>query len=253
MAKQRVDNWKDFWQMLSMNRDPIAATDRPMVSQEQYELYSTEILKKLNLQNDDVLLDIGCGTGIIDKSLAEHVKKIYATDFSSGMAMKAQENIMNYKNIEVFVSDSNAIPLPSRSVSKAVIYAVAQYLETEQIERMIFEIERVLQIGGLALLGEVPKKRDMSLLRRIWAVGVHQGARGVIIRSLEKIYEGWLRISGHWTGQFIRPMGPPEILHSENEILEIANRRQMRGWILPQDTRLPWFHQTFDLVIEKYH
>ena len=72
MKKRKTQAWKEFWDLLATSRDPIAATDRPTVSPATYQLYSTEITQKLALSKDDILLDIGCGTGIIDASFWRH-------------------------------------------------------------------------------------------------------------------------------------------------------------------------------------
>lgn len=243
-------NWKEFWDKLGTSKDPIAATDRPTVSQETYYLYSIDIKEKLDLNTDDKLLDIGCGTGIIDACLAPLVHQLFATDFSQVMARRAKSSIAIFPNANIVMCDSSAISFKNGFFTKILVYAVAQYLSVIQIDYMLGEAHRLASPGGLILLGEVPRARDTRFTKRIRDVWLHEGVGGVTHKVLFNLYEIWLRFTGRWTGRFIRPEGPPITLHSADELLELAQRHNMRGRVLPQAKELPWFHQTFDLLIE---
>jgi ubiquinone/menaquinone biosynthesis C-methylase UbiE len=213
-------------------------------------MYSIDIQEKLALNSDDTLLDIGCGTGIIDASLAPLVHQLFATDFSQVMAQRAKSSITNFPNANIVMCDSSAIPFNNGSFTKILMYAVAQYLSVIQIDYMLREAYRLASHGGLILLGEIPRARDTRFTKRIRDVWLHEGVRGVTYKVLINLFEFWLRFTGRWTGRFIRPKNPPITLHSDQELLELVQRHNMRGRILPQSKELPWFHQTFDLLIE---
>ena len=249
MAK-RVQTWKEFWDALATSRNPIAATDRPTVPPSTYQLYSTEIIQKLDLNRDDILLDIGCGTGIIDASLAPHVRKIFATDFSQIMAEKTRSNTATWENVHAVNCDGAALPFRDGIFPKVVVYAVAQYLSRNQIDQVLGEAHRVTQSGGLIMLGEIPRARDASLPNRVRDVWRHQGLRGVLRKILDLSFEFWLRVTGCLTHRFVRPESPPIVLHSEKELLDMVHQHGMCGQVLRQSEKLPWFHQTFDLLIE---
>ena len=247
---KRVPTWKEFWDALASSRDPIAATDRPTVSPRTYQLYSAEIMQRLDLDQDDILLDIGCGTGVIDASLAPHVRKIFATDFSEAMAKKTRSNAATWGNICAVNCDGIALPFRGGVFPKTVAYAVAQYLSRDQIDQVLGEAHRVTQPGGLIMLGEIPRARDASFSSRVRDVWVYQGLWGVLRKIFDLSFEFGLRITGCLTRRFVRPKGPPIVLHSEKELLDMVHRHGMRGQVLRQSEELPWFHQTFDLLIE---
>ncbi len=232
-----------------MSRDPIAATDRPTVRPGTYQLYIDEIIQKLTLNTNDILLDIGCGTGIIDANLSEFVKRIVATDFSKIMAQKARNNRGIRENVDFVNCDSTSLPFKDGAFSKVLIYAVVQYLSHDQIKSMLGEARRLTRSGGLIMMGEIPRSRDTSLWNRIRDVWKHRGLRGILSKFFNHLLECWLRITGRWTHRFVRPEGPPEVLHSEGELLDLVHQCVMRGWVLPLGRKLPWFHQTFDLLV----
>lgn len=247
---KKTQTWKEFWDTLGTSHDPIAATDRPTVSQATYQLYSTEIIQKLALRKDDILLDIACGTGIIDANLAAHVQKVFATDFSEVMAQKAKAQTATCGNVHIAICDCAALPFKDGAFSKVVVYALAQYLSQAQIDQTIGETQRIIRPGGLIMLGEIPRARDMDLLSRIRDVWTHQGLGSVLRKICDQLLEYWLWFTGRWTGRYVRPEEPPITLHSEQELMHLVHQRNMRGQILSQSEELPWFHQTFDLLIE---
>lgn len=246
----KTSTWKEFWNVLGTSNDPIAATDRPTVHPETYQLYSIEIIEKLRLNQDDILLDIGCGTGIIDAHLSPYVCRLVATDFSEVMSHKTKSNTAAYENVDTVVCDSVALPFQDSAFSKVVMYAVAQYLSPFQIDQMLGEAHRVARTGGTIMMGEVPRARDTRLFNRIRDIWAHEGPKGVLRKALRNLLEIWLRLTGRWTHRFVRPGGPSITLHSDQELLELTQQHDMRGRVLSQRADLPWFHQTFDLMIE---
>jgi len=248
---KKVRTWKEFWDVLATSRDPIAATDKPSVSPSTYQLYSTEIMQKLALNPEDNVLDIGCGPGIIDVSLAPHVRCICAVDYSHIMARRARANTATCGSVHVMNCDATALPFKNAVFSKLVMYSVAQYLSPDQIDQALGEIKRVTQPGGMIMLGEIFRVRDVSLLNRIRDVWVHQGLWSIVRKTLNRSFKFWLRVTGRFTHRFVRPKKDlPIVLHPEEALLTMVHQHNMRGRVLPQSEKLPWFHQTFDLLIE---
>lgn len=91
------------------------------------------ILNALNLQREDVVLDVGCGTGRFTKVIAKKCKKVYGVDFSPKsievLNKKAQEE--GIQNIETYVCDITK-PLPIKeNVDKIVSVQTIQHIPTE--------------------------------------------------------------------------------------------------------------------------
>src|SRR5262245_28311561 len=64
----------------------------------------TNILKMYNFNDQDYILDIGCGTGMIPKYLENKFKKYIGVDFSHKMIQHAKKNASNLKKIS-FVTE----------------------------------------------------------------------------------------------------------------------------------------------------
>src|SRR6185437_2201452 len=77
------------------------------------------IIGKLNLKEDDMVLDVAAGTGEPGITIASIVKKgrVVITDLSEGMLQVAQENAAKHgiKNIEPIIADVCNLPFADNS------------------------------------------------------------------------------------------------------------------------------------------
>ena len=99
------------------------------------------------LGSDCTAADIGAGTGIFTRQLAEWVKKVYAVEPNSGMLEQAEKS--GGENI-VFISGSaEATGLPSSSVQ---LISAAQSFHWFDRKKFRTECRRLLSPGGRVLL-----------------------------------------------------------------------------------------------------
>src|SRR5512133_2005087 len=57
------------------------------------------------LKSDDIVLDFGCGTGLVCNEVADKVKNIYAIDILSKMIKMQQIKLLNaeFKTLNIFI------------------------------------------------------------------------------------------------------------------------------------------------------
>jgi ubiquinone/menaquinone biosynthesis C-methylase UbiE len=243
--------WQDFWEVMALNENPIAATDRPTVSFETYQIYCREIAQKLMLSSNDVLLDIGCGTGLMNAHLGSRVRKVIATDYAFNMTVAAKRNSENLANVHIVTCSGLNTPFPNQTFSKVVLYAVTQYLSEQRFLTILFELKRITQSGSMILFGEIPRGRDDRFVNRVREVWVNEGFLG----TLKKIRDRLVEVSLIWLGRYtscrgyVRPMSPPTWHPFPEQLLDLVNQAGMSGQILPQSKDLPWFHQSLDLQV----
>lgn len=140
-----------------------------MVSAEKYyneiapsydNLYREEQIKKwqfaknlIKFSKNDVVLDVGCGTGIITFEIAKLVKFIIGIDISNemlGLAKKA-------KNVIYLKADATKLPFADKSFDKVVSFTVLQDIKNK--EAALKEMKRVCK-GELLI---TIQKRNKSL------------------------------------------------------------------------------------------
>jgi ubiquinone/menaquinone biosynthesis C-methylase UbiE len=118
----------------------------------------SELVDKLAINPDDVVVDFGCGPGYFTIELANRAKKVVAVDLSPEMLKKAQNKAAKagLKNIQLLQSNGISIQLEDASVN--LILLVTVYHEVGESEAVLNEFHRVLKSEGRLAIVEVIKK-----------------------------------------------------------------------------------------------
>lgn len=119
---------------------------------------STLRQQSLNLHNRDVL-EIGCGTGLNTRYLAEHCRSVTALDFSAGMLEQARTNV-SVSNVRFVQNDLRLRwNVDDRSIDLIVCTLVLEHIE--DLRHTFSEAARVLRLGGEFLIYELHPFRQM--------------------------------------------------------------------------------------------
>lgn len=91
-------------QHLAYQNIPLPIGHGQTISQPYIVALMTDLL---NVSQDDIVLEVGCGSGYQSAILARLVKQVYSTEIIPELAAKAQQNLsrLGYSNIEVKVAD----------------------------------------------------------------------------------------------------------------------------------------------------
>jgi len=110
-------------------------------------------------KNDDVVLDVGTGTGIIAKAIAPLVKRVIAIDTSKEMTSIAKEKV-NALNVIFKNDDARDLKFEDNSFTKVTARMVFHHILSGR-EKAIKECYRVLQPKGLVVFSEgVPPNNE---------------------------------------------------------------------------------------------
>ena len=132
--------------------------DQEMIS--KFGEYYFRVIKKIveftQPKKEDVVLDIGAGTGAVSFALASRVKKVIAVDVSEGMLKEARKKAedANIQNIEFVVGDF-LNPNVSEKVDAIVSNIAFHHLTDEEKEKAIKNMASLLNDSGRIVLGDV--------------------------------------------------------------------------------------------------
>jgi ubiquinone/menaquinone biosynthesis C-methylase UbiE len=146
-----------FNQMVNMG--DYFSSGRPVYIDPQ--IIIDDIRSKISLSKSDVLLDVGCGTGLLTKRFAAKCARVYALDPAERVLHRLAENCRKtgIRNVNIQKGTATDLPFVDCTFDKAVMYAVLHYLEDEwQIRKCIRELIRVCKRGGYVFIGEIPEK-----------------------------------------------------------------------------------------------
>ncbi|MFI5422197.1 MAG: methyltransferase domain-containing protein [Nitrososphaerales archaeon] len=106
----------------------------------------TDIDNKLSIGTSDIILNVGCGTGIVEEGLK--VDFLVSIDFARSML--EHRSIKNGTQ-----SDATYLPFRDEVFDKICVYSVIQYVSKTALSRMIKELSRCLKKGGRCLIGDI--------------------------------------------------------------------------------------------------
>ena len=78
--------------------------------------WGQKVIKWRKWRGDEIVMDAGCGSGLLTKQLAKQVPrgKVYAVDIDSNMIKQAKNNLQFFDNVEIIQSSLTDIKLPRK-------------------------------------------------------------------------------------------------------------------------------------------
>lgn len=121
-----------------------------------WKLYRDDsILQILQLKGNEVIADIGGGTGHLASQLSKQAKEVYVIDESPAMLA----NVEKCSNIKTICSDAFDTKLADNSVDVIVLSDVLHHIKED--DKLMLEVCRILKPNGAAVLHDF----DISKLK----------------------------------------------------------------------------------------
>jgi ubiquinone/menaquinone biosynthesis C-methylase UbiE len=68
-------------------------------------------LEKLTIEKPALILDVGCGTGILFDYVAQRAEAIVGLDISKKILLQAKKRAKNFQNVHLILADADNIPI----------------------------------------------------------------------------------------------------------------------------------------------
>jgi ubiquinone/menaquinone biosynthesis C-methylase UbiE len=158
-----------------------------------------------------LVLDAGCGTGILAAHIAGHAERVIGMDISHSMlgVARARQVAQGKRNIEFLVGNAEALPFRDASFD-CVVSSAALY--NTRLDRSLPELRRVVRPGGRIVVADLVQRHPWLDRRSGWAVmkalkGAPGHAATVGIRAMLRILK--FRTSRAWVEHHTRPKLTP--------------------------------------------
>ena len=143
-----MDYWYKFWQkyrLVEINNEndllfQVGKTvHKKPISKDEFNLYIQNIKNKVLLNKKDILLDLGCGNGVVTFALSKYVDKIIGVDFSNPLITNAKKYKLkkNIHYIEANIIDTKIYEFCC-NYNKVLINAVLQYLTIDDFDKLLY-------------------------------------------------------------------------------------------------------------------
>jgi ubiquinone/menaquinone biosynthesis C-methylase UbiE len=164
----------------------------------RYELKA--LLDLLKPRPGELILDAGCGTGILARELSGRGTAVVGVDLSAAMLAAARRNTEG-TGVTLLQADINALPFSRSFFDAAVCFTALEFAGAP--ESVLGEIWRVLKPGGRLVIGVLNASSLWALIRR--GRGVYAAARFYKLRELLRLAEGLGPLSVRWKGAVFFP------------------------------------------------
>lgn len=123
-------------------------------------------LKHLDIKEEDIILDVGCGGGINVKRMAEKAKKVYGVDYSiESVKLSREVNAQGIYDGKVEIIEGDVQKLPFDDETFDIVTAFETIYFWPDIEKCFGEVKRVLKPGGIFLIGTESNGSDKLAMR----------------------------------------------------------------------------------------
>ena len=134
----------------------IFALTMPVIFRSLY----AKVAGLLNLQPEDDVLDVACGSGAFLRRHASHVHRITGLDHSAveiSLAKRSNRERIAAGTAEFVQGDAAALPWPDNRFTAVTCNCVSCFAEPQ---RSLAEMRRVLRPGGRAVVGMDAARKD---------------------------------------------------------------------------------------------
>lgn len=172
-----AEYWREHWRSLS-HTDVREAAGRISYSDSDVQTLCADAISALHLKDSDIILDIGCGKGLMSEGLKRRCMAYYGMDYVKAF-------------FPGIVGDAVALPFLDDAFDKALLSGVLLCIPREWHRRVLLELRRVTRPGGRALISANPFTR------------IHDMAHVFNPRELEE-----LAVGCGWSQAFRTPINP---------------------------------------------
>jgi 2-polyprenyl-3-methyl-5-hydroxy-6-metoxy-1,4-benzoquinol methylase len=229
-------NWKTFWQQQGKQEDPLLQVGRKGGQYKQQDEwlveYAAYIAAQLGLTQEDIVLDVCCGNGLLTHYLSKHCKAILGIDFSQPHIHSANEkyasSAVQFKCMDVLELGETVVEdgIFQQGFTKAILCFSFQYFESVQAGAQV--VSGIFKHTRQSLfLSDIPD-RDRFFM--------YYNSPMKVLRLVKQMLLQQNNMGKFW---------------SENELDFIAKSTNKKGKKIVQPTLFPYAHYRMDYLISE--
>ena len=262
MSKVKSDHveWgRVYNELAEKETSEVCASSRyGVISEKVVRHIEADVSKKLDLNSNDSLLDLGCGSGLISINLSRKVKNITGMDFGRDVLLRAKKNFsVNGREVELTQGDATNLPFRSEKFNKVLCYSVAMcFQDYDDFKDALVDMLRVCKPGGMVLVGDIPEKNK----KEEWIKGGRREGEPLLKYVIRRINQKIIKMKYSASARDfnkrknklnIAPAKAAGMFYDAENIMRICREIGVKGTILDQPPSLAFGNTRVDLLLEK--
>lgn len=161
----QVAAWRALYQF-SATEQSWEKTHRWRYSKEVALKTIDDIRSKLAVSSAELILEVGCGCGMVCELLAGDNQKAVGLDLSEDLLQRAEDFGVSRQKVALVAAEASQLPLRDASFDRVLCYSVFQCFPSKRYAKQVLnELMRVCRPGGMILVGDVFQQPRMGPLR----------------------------------------------------------------------------------------
>ncbi len=163
--------------------------------------FRKKVLDAVQIKNEDIILDVGCGTGLFLSVLKQEYPDVCAIgiDIDDKMLQIARRRLHRYPKLFLSIASGESLPIKENSVDYVFSTLVIHHIPDDVKRKVIYEMYCVLKQGGKLVLVDFGKTSNVwhrVLLYPIRKFEYLEGnLNGLVVNYVEEVGFKNIRIS----------------------------------------------------------
>lgn len=236
LVQEHTMEWKNFWNNYPSKFEETeflkqvekTVSGKP-ISQDQFAALISDIKKALDVKEDDIVLDMCCGNGVITRVIAGVCNSIVGVDYSEPL-IKVARKYNNPGNVIYFqksILDQGLKNLHNRLFTKIYLYEALQHFDENDLPKILDAIREISTSNSVIFIGSIP---DIDRLWNFYDTDERQKDYFIRKSKNEEAIGTW------W---------------QQNHVVDICSKNGYLCEVLPQNQKLHTAHYRFDVRLIK--
>lgn len=164
-----------------MHRYDLTAHIYDMRYAEEQTAKIEAVMESINMEKQGLVLDVGCGTGLLFNYVANKAKAIVGLDISRKILLQAKKRAKKFASVHLILADADNVPLKEDMSSH--VFALTLIQNTPNPLKTLNEIRRVTKENAVIVVTGLKKKFPIKAFKRL----LHDAGLGVIASKSESL------------------------------------------------------------------
>ena len=122
-------------------------------------------MKSINLEKHNLVLDVGCGTGLLFGYVANKARMVVGLDISRKILFQAREHAKKFSNVHLICADADSVPLKENIFDYAFAVTLIQNMPNP-LENLN-ELKRVTKETAVIVVTGLKKKFSLEVFEEL--------------------------------------------------------------------------------------
>ena len=152
--------------------------DARYAEEQEAKYYSAHV----NSKSKGLVLDVGCGSGLVFDRLSSETSEVVGVDISKGLLLKARERAKTLINVNLVQADADHLPFEDHTFCEIYMFTVLQNMPGPRAT--LIEAKRTARDGSMLVVTGLKRVFSIATLKKLVR---HAGLQEISIEDMENL------------------------------------------------------------------